>query len=557
LRSRTLIVLAIAALAPVVVRAPDLRAAAAGALFFAAAAAGLNLAVGYAGQPSLAQGAFMGLGAYTTALLTHRAGWNIVAALAASLLVAALASAVLARAVAHLRPAFVAIATWLVAWGLVFAISSFADFTGGSGGAPAAQARLHLRSLGIDVGLNEAAFMVIGVVLVSIMWLITTRVEQRYGPMLAALRSDPGAARAAGIPVERARAAALVGAGAIAGLAGGLLAQTHGVADPTTYAPLLSFALFLAVIVGGPATRAGPLVGTAVVLGVRGLAGIAARAGLDGAEALGAAAVTVIVLALGHGIVSRRAHPAATDEVQPPAIFDGAALEVRAGHVRYGGVVALDLEHLRIEARTVHAIIGGNGSGKTTLLRAIAGALGPDAANIALDGVDVTALSIVDRVSAGIARTFQRTAVAPGLTAAEHVLSGMEPQRRSGLLRCLTRTPSAAAEEKDADARARGLLELISAPDTDVELLKTGEQRCLQIARALACRPKVLLLDEPSAGMDAQETSRLRSLIAEIRSLGCTVVLVEHNLALVRDVADHVTELADGRIAEPAYHHAP
>jgi branched-chain amino acid transport system ATP-binding protein len=185
------------------------------------------------------------------------------------------------------------------------------------------------------------------------------------------------------------------------------------------------------------------------------------------------------------------------------------------------------------------------------LLRVLGGALSPGRGTVELDGRRLDETNPLARARDGIVRTLQRTAVSPGLSTLEYVTAGTEPTRRAGPFRSIVHTPVARAEKIDTSARAAaalaatGLLELAGA---DTETLTTAEQRLLQIARALASGPRVLLLDEPAAGVDAANEERLRGVIASLRDAGFTIVIVEHNLRLVGAVADHVSVLDAGKL---------
>jgi ABC-type branched-subunit amino acid transport system ATPase component/ABC-type branched-subunit amino acid transport system permease subunit len=558
-----LIAAALASVAPIAVRRGDLLSSGTEALLLLLAATGLNLAVGYAGSPSLGQGGFAALGAYGTAILVARQGWNVVAALGVGTAIAVAGGALVARGVARMRPAFVATATWLSAWAISFAIAAFPSLTGGTRGVSVGETTLDLRALGARWKLGPVAFYEIALVAVVLALLGTAAILRRYGPTLAAVRSDPTSARAAGIPVDRVRLGAIAGSAAIGGIAGGLLALNAGVADPTSYGPLLSVTLFVIVLVGGPGHLFGPAAGIALVLVlqrivteiVTGVGGSATNA-----EPFAAAAVLAGVLALGARgllpVIERRFHAARPTPMGPSAPggslhADGGSLHARRIGVAFGGVVALDDVTIQVASGTCHVVIGPNGSGKTTLLRVLGGGLSPVRGSLTLDGRALDDADPRSRVRTGIARTLQRTAVPAGVTAFDYVLAGAEPKRRVGPLRALLRSPAARADERDARERAEAALAttgLSAAAGTDTEALSGAHQRLLQIARALASKPRVLLLDEPAAGIGVEAEGSLRTVIRSLRASGTTIVIVEHNLRFVGAVADHVSVLDAGKL---------
>ncbi|HZP35827.1 MAG TPA: ABC transporter ATP-binding protein [Methylomirabilota bacterium] len=219
---------------------------------------------------------------------------------------------------------------------------------------------------------------------------------------------------------------------------------------------------------------------------------------------------------------------------------------------RFGGYQALADVDLTVEPGSVHAVIGPNGAGKTTLFNVITGLLSPTAGSVALDGRDVTGWR-ADRIThAGIARTFQQVRLFRGMNALENVMVGRHARTRGGFGAALVRPPfRERSEEVETRRRARELLEMVglaSRAGTWAGDLTLVEQRRLEVARALASDPRLLLLDEPAGGMTAVEVEDLNQLIRKIRESGVTVVLVEHHVRLVMRVSDVVTVLDAGRV---------
>ncbi|HEV3349650.1 MAG TPA: ABC transporter ATP-binding protein [Methylomirabilota bacterium] len=219
---------------------------------------------------------------------------------------------------------------------------------------------------------------------------------------------------------------------------------------------------------------------------------------------------------------------------------------------RFGGYQALADVDLAVEAGSVHAVIGPNGAGKTTLFNVITGLLAPTAGGVSLEGRDITGWR-ADRVTrAGIARTFQQVRLFRGMSALENVMVGRHARTRGGFAAALVRPPfRPRGQEADTRRRARELLELMglgARAGTWAGDLTLVEQRRLEVARALASEPRVLLLDEPAGGMTPVEVEDLNQFIRKIRESGVTVVLVEHHMRLVMRVSDVVTVLDAGRV---------
>jgi branched-chain amino acid transport system permease protein len=524
----------------------------AGWAYLALAAIGLTVAVGLAGMPFLAQGALLGIGAVTAAALRdHDSPPLAAAALAAA--VAAGSGALLGVGFGRLRPAFVAVGTWIAAWIVAFALLDFPRLAGGAEGRVVPSGDL----AGID--LDPAAHWELAVLLVVLGALgFAALASGRTGAALAGLRERPAAALALGVPALRLRTAAFAVAGAYAGLAGGFAVQLDGIADPAAYRPFLSFTLFAAVLLGGARTASGAVAGTAVVAVVFWAAGElghyagVATGRLDALFAavllLGALAIRseTALPALMPSRAAARRRRVALERPQP------ARLEARGLRKQFGGDVAVDGLDLVLEPGTVTALIGPNGSGKTTALRLLAGTLPADEGAILLDGTELPAGSPRARALAGIVRTLQVTAVFGDRTVLESVAVGAGLHGRStSVLRDLLATPKARDARREALAVGAAALRevgLEAQADQRASSLTASEQRLLMLAAALAARPRVLLVDEPSAGAAPADVDRIAAVLGQIAASGVAVLAVEHNLRLVRRVASHVVVLDAGRV---------
>jgi branched-chain amino acid transport system ATP-binding protein len=216
----------------------------------------------------------------------------------------------------------------------------------------------------------------------------------------------------------------------------------------------------------------------------------------------------------------------------------------------FGGVKAITDLDLRIERGAVHSIIGPNGAGKTSLINMLSGIYRPDTGSIALEGAELAGQPAHRFAAAGIGRTFQNLQVFFNMTALENVMTGRHLQERHSLLGALLRTPALQRAEAASRQAARDLLRLVGLcgqDDTRADALPYGALKRLEIARALAAQPRLLLLDEPAAGLNATEAREIDALIQRLAEGGTTIVLVEHNMALVMEVSDHVIVLDHGR----------
>ena len=230
-----------------------------------------------------------------------------------------------------------------------------------------------------------------------------------------------------------------------------------------------------------------------------------------------------------------------------------------ARHVtkRFGGLTAVNNLDLEIQERSIHSVIGPNGAGKTTFFNCVTGFNQPEAGEILLDGHHLERLS-PDRITQlGIARTYQNIRLFANLTALENILVGQHPRLKSGMLGAIFNTPGKQREEAEALAEARRLLafvELTGKGDHLAKNLAYGDQRRLEIARALASQPKLLLLDEPTAGMNPRETEAMTAFIRRLRDeRGLTIMLIEHHMGVVMGISERITVLDYGeKIAEGA-----
>jgi branched-chain amino acid transport system ATP-binding protein len=218
---------------------------------------------------------------------------------------------------------------------------------------------------------------------------------------------------------------------------------------------------------------------------------------------------------------------------------------------RFGGLLAVDDLDLDVRENSIHSIIGPNGAGKTTFFNCVTGFYRPEIGEISLHGQNLVGL-LPDRiVRLGIARTYQNIRLFPNLTAIENILVGLHTHLRAGYFGILLGTPSTRKEEAAADTEARHLLKFVNLTgkgDLLARNLPYGDQRRLEIGRALAARPKILLLDEPTAGMNPSETQAMMDLIRHLRDeLGITIILIEHQMRVVMGISETVTVLDYGR----------
>jgi branched-chain amino acid transport system ATP-binding protein len=232
----------------------------------------------------------------------------------------------------------------------------------------------------------------------------------------------------------------------------------------------------------------------------------------------------------------------------------GELLELRDVTMTFGGVTALSHVDLVVKEGEIAGLIGPNGAGKTTVFNVVTGVFRPSSGLILFQGRSIAGLKRYQVTRAGVARTFQNIRLFPEMSALENVMVGADAHHRTSIGSAIFRLPRHRSEEREGRADAMDLLELVGIPHRADDLARNlpyGDQRRLEIARALATKPKLLLLDEPAAGFNPAEKQVLSDLIRRVRSAGYTVLLIEHDMGVVMNLCDRVSVLDFGRqIAE-------
>ncbi|WP_456431268.1 ABC transporter ATP-binding protein [Thermosulfuriphilus sp.] len=226
-------------------------------------------------------------------------------------------------------------------------------------------------------------------------------------------------------------------------------------------------------------------------------------------------------------------------------------LEFRRVSKSFGGLMALSELSFSVGAKEIVGLIGPNGAGKTTVINLASGLICPDSGDIIMEGKKVSGLPPWQIAALGLARSFQHLEILPGFTVLENVMVGLHLKEKSGFFSCLLGLPAVKKEEKISRERARRVLETLGLSDLSdyrAETLPYGLQRQIVLARAWASAPRILLLDEPAAGLNSSEREQLARNIIRIRNSGCSILLVEHDMALVMEVSERVLVLNHGRL---------
>jgi branched-chain amino acid transport system ATP-binding protein len=493
---------------------------------------GLNVLLGLAGEVSLGQAGFLALGAYGVGILTTKAGLGFWEALPLAVLLVAAISAVLSIPALRVTGPYLAMVT--IAFGFIVESVSveWQNVTGGASG---------LSGIPAPFNTGGTALLACGFCALA---LFSFHYFERspLGLAMQATASAPAASRSIGIGPLPVRTAAFVLAAVAAGLAGGLQAALTGFIAPSSFPFSQSILFLLVVVVGGAGRTLGPLVGAAVVVLLPELlAGLAEYRLL----VFGAGLLIVLWAAPGGiaGAIARLAmrgdsapNPGSNIDLALAHIArSGGDLAAEGVRVAFGGVIAVAGVDLTAKSSRVTSVIGPNGAGKTTLLNLVSGFQQPDSGTVTVGGRDITGKPAYDVAHAGLARTFQTAQPFGNLSVLDNV--------RLGLLRGSWHGEAAAE-------LARALLVLVgySGPETRLAAtLSHVDRRLIEIARALATAPAVLLLDEPAAGLDDADTVKLGGLLQRLAHAGLAVVLVEHDMTLVMSISDEIVVLDAGR----------
>jgi branched-chain amino acid transport system permease protein len=553
---------------------------------------GLNLQFGVGGVMNFAFILYQAMGAYITAVLTlpndsanpeetYILGWHLPWPL--PLLGAAVAGAILALAVGSfaLRPrrrdfqATVMLVVSIIAATLVTSEQGW--FNGGQGlfGIPQPFAS----SLNLSITGYDWAFVGITAVVAALVWLVIARLTgSPWGRRLRAMRENPDAAEALGVNIRKESLTAYVTGGAIAAISGGLLVEFIGAWSPAAWGTGETFIFFVAIIVGGLGSNFGAFFGAFLVLGVfLELPTYLPQIGsANTEESLQSAAIGVLILAFlwfrPQGIFPERRRrlsrllPApgpASGGDQPGHVqeIDGTHPErppsVAIHDLRrdFGGVAAVDGLSFELAPGKVTGLIGPNGAGKSTALKLMAGAVAPSSGQVLVDGRDVAGWPTWKVARLGVVRTFQHTSEFGKLTVLENLLAAAPSQPGSTFLGALAGLLSGRRQERARQlellARARALLAdfgLSEHADSYAGLLSGGQRRLVEIMRALMAQPRVLLLDEPMAGVNPTLRLVIEEHIRRLRDSGLTMLMVEHELGSVERVCDSVIVVAQGKL---------
>jgi branched-chain amino acid transport system permease protein len=540
-------------------------------LVWALFAVSFDVLYGYTGLLSFGHSAFFGVGAYCLSLSIIHWGVPVPVAFLIGVAGAALFTCAVAAIAVRLTGHYFVVITIVVSLVLFFAAMGLRSITGGDDGLNFPRVRLFGEYTFGDATVRYYTVLVV----VSALYLLTRRiVNSPLGLAWKAVRDNEARARLLGYNPERLKFGAYVLSGTLAGISGGLYALINSYTTVEFLHWSLSGDPVMWTIVGGAGTLAGPVIGTLVLVFLRdflstilihvypilvgailivsitffpkGIVGSVTawrRSRRRAANAVAGDGARHSLDSLGSPAAAPRPAHAAPGNARARAHGPGPIILETKGLTRaFGGLVALDHVDFTIRAGEIRAVIGPNGAGKTTLFNVITGVLPPTGGQILFEGEDISGWPAHGISQKGIARTVQVTSIFPALTVRENVWLGA--QSRGWLHPLASRGKMAAIEGQVEELIA--LVGLAAEADAEAGELSHGDQRLLEIALALSTRPRLLLLDEPTAGLSGKET---RDMVRVVRNLSArqTIVIVEHDMDVVMELADTITVLHMGK----------
>jgi ABC-type branched-subunit amino acid transport system ATPase component/ABC-type branched-subunit amino acid transport system permease subunit len=528
-------------------------------------AMGLVLLTGVGGLTSFGQAAFCGFGAYTTAVLTTTYGLSPWLTLPLSLLVSGIAAVVLGLVTVRLSGHYLPLGT--IAWGIgLFYLFSKLEFLGRNDGISA----IPPLSIGsfkmIDPG--TIYFAIWFAVLISAL-LTMNLLDSRTGRAIRALRRGHIAAEAFGVHTPRAKLLVFIYAAVLAGLSGWLYAHFVRAANPTPFGAQAGIEYLFVAVVGGAGYVWGGVLGAAIVVILKEVLQSYLPLIFGGSGQLETIVFGILLVALLQlaptgvwpWLMTRlrlrpdrkRPDPSLTLPARPrAAAVPAVLLQIDNARKQFGGVIAVNNVSFDVQAREIVALIGPNGAGKSTTFNLVTGVLTASSGKISVLGKSIDNAPPQEIVKLGIARTFQHVKLVPDMTVLENVAIGAHLRGQSGAISSMLRLDR--ADEARLLAEAARQIERVGLGDQINQLagsLSLGEQRIVEIARALCVDPILLLLDEPAAGLRHMEKQQLAALLRQLRDGGMSVLLVEHDMGFVMDLADRIVVLDFGtKIAE-------
>ena len=522
---------------------------------------GLVLLTGVAGLTSFGQAAFVGMGAYTTAWLTLNTDLSPWLTLWVGLGLTGVSALAVGLMTLRMSGHYLPLAT--IAWGLsLYYLMGNLDALGKYDGL------LGLKSLTLgdfNIGQGRAFFALTWVIVLSAAWGMLNLLDSRAGRVIRSLKTGTQMAEAMGINTFRYKVIAVVLAAMLASVSGWLMAHFQRTVNPSAFGLKMGIEYLFMTVVGGVGYVWGAVVGSGLVKLLDDYLQVLLPRliGTSGSyEVIVFGIVLVLVLKyMPEGLWSLVArflprsdraenwhNAAALSERNKPAAGEW-VLDVQAIRKQFGGLVAVNDISFQIKAQQIVGLIGPNGAGKSTTFNLITGVLGLTSGAVRYRGETISGLASRDIARRGMARTFQHVKMIPDMTVLENVAMGAYSRSQRGVVSAMLRTNQ--AEEQALFKEAQKQLQRIGMAEHMHELagnLAMGQQRLMEIARALCADPALLLLDEPAAGLRHKEKQNLAQVLRQLRDQGMSILLVEHDMDLVMQVCDHLVVMEFGTL---------
>eukprot|EP01037_Dinobryon_pediforme_P024668 gene24668-26535_t len=505
--------------------------------------------MGFTGQVNLGQGAFVAIGGYSAGIASVRLGLPPLTGVFIGVAIAMASASALALVSVHLKGHYLALAT--LAFGLVVdsLLVGADDFTGGPSGLVGIPS-LSIGEWTFDT-LRSNYFLVLAIVLVVLL-AVRGVMQSNLGRTLQAIRTDQTAAAALGINVRMTRLGVFACCAGLGALAGSLYAfEFHFLSTDMVGTPK-SLELVSMLVLGGEATLIGPFFGALLLVVLPDLFQSLAqyKTFLEGLLLMSVFRFLPAGLwGEATRLLVRRARASTPGGIAKAPVPASPALSIRGVSKRFAGLLAVNDVSFDVEEGSTVALIGPNGAGKTTLFNLITNLFRPDQGEVSFHGRSLAGMRPESIASLGLIRTFQSARIFPTLSTLENALVGANIRVKASPLAQILSWPTSLNEEKRLRRQASALIDAVglgSFRDTAATDLPMGAQKLLEIVRGLMAQPKAILLDEPAAGLNDTETAELGTLLKAVRELGITVVIVEHNMSLVMDIADKVVVLDSG-----------
>jgi len=527
-------------------------------------AMGLVLLTGVGGLTSFGQAAFCGFGAYTTAVLSTAYGVSPWLTLPLALIVSGLAAVVLGLITVRLSGHYLPLGTLAWSLGLYYLFGKL-EFIGRNDGISAIPP-LEIGSWRmLDPG---SIYYVIWAAVILSALLTTNLLDSRTGRGIRALRRGHVAAEAFGVHTARAKMLVFIYAAVLAGLSGWLYAHFQRAVTPTPFGVHASIEYLFIAVVGGAGYIWGGVLGALIVIVLKEILQSYLPILFGGQGQLELIVFGIVLVALVHlapgGVwpwltnllpfKRRTARPDTSLQLpeRPAAALPPVLLQLEGARKQFGGVIAVNDVSFAVKPKEIVALIGPNGAGKSTTFNLITRVLSSTAGRITVCGTDIDGTTPQDIARLGVARTFQHVKLVPDMTVLENVALGAHLRGRAGPLSSMLRLDR--PDEARLLAEAARQIERVGLKDQMDQLagsLSLGQQRVVEIARALCVDPILLLLDEPAAGLRHMEKQQLAALLRQLRDGGMSILLVEHDMGFVMDLADRIVVLDFGtKIAE-------